>query len=171
LIFGHDDVVPVIPPKLRPGSSVRVIAPSRSLAIISAETRDEADGKLTALGLRVSFGEHVSECDDFASSSVASRLADLHAAFADPEVDAILTVIGGFNSNQLLAGIDYELIAAHPKVLCGFSDITALSNAIYARTGLVGYSGPHYSSFGMKHHFDCSLGGFLSCVMGTSRSI
>jgi muramoyltetrapeptide carboxypeptidase len=96
---------------------------------------------------------------------VASRLADLHSAFADPGVTGILTVIGGFNSNQLLAGIDYSLIAADPKVLCGFSDITALSNAIYARTGLVGYSGPHYSSFGMKHHFGYTEAGFVACVM------
>jgi muramoyltetrapeptide carboxypeptidase len=157
--------MPEIPPKLGPGSSVRVIAPSRSLAMIGADTRAEANRKLAALGLRVSFGEHVEEQDDFVSSSVASRLADLHSAFADPGVTGILTVIGGFNSNQLLAGIDYSLIAAHPKVLCGFSDITALSNAIYARTGLVGYSGPHYSSFGMKHHFGYTEAGFVACVM------
>jgi muramoyltetrapeptide carboxypeptidase len=157
--------MPVVPPKLRPGSSLRVIAPSRSLAIIPAEARDEAGRKLSALGLRVSFGEHVEECDDFVSSSVASRLADLHAAFEDPGVDGILTVIGGHNANQLLAGIDYALIAAHPKVLCGFSDITALSNALYATTGLVGYSGPHYSSFGMKHHFDYTEVGFVACLM------
>jgi len=157
--------MPLVPPKLQPGSSVRVIAPSRSLAIIPAEARDEAGRKLAALGLRVSFGEHVEECDDFVSSSVASRLADLHAAFEDPGVDGILTVIGGHNSNQLLAGIDYGLIAAHPKVLCGFSDITALSNAFYATTGLVGYSGPHYSSFGMKHHFSYTEAGFVACVM------
>jgi muramoyltetrapeptide carboxypeptidase len=158
-------MVVVIPSKLHPGSSVRVIAPSRSLAMIPAEARAEADKKLAALGLKVSFGEHVEESDDFVSSSVAARLADLHAAFADPDVDGILTVIGGHNSNQLLTGIDYGLVAAHPKVLCGFSDITALSNALYARTGLVGYSGPHYSSFGMKHHFGYTEAGFVACVM------
>jgi muramoyltetrapeptide carboxypeptidase len=163
--IGHHEPMPVIPPKLRPGSSVRVIAPSRSLALIGADARAEAGHKLAALGLQVSFGEHVEECDDFVSSPVAARLADLHAAFADPGVDGILTVIGGFNSNQLLGGIDYSLIAAHPKVLCGFSDITALSNAIYARTGLVGYSGPHYSSFGMKHHFGYTEAGFVACIM------
>jgi muramoyltetrapeptide carboxypeptidase len=157
--------MPVVPPKLRSGSSVRVIAPSRSLAMIPAEARAEADGKLAALGLQVSFGEHVEESDDFVSSSVAARLADLHAAFEDPGVDGILTVIGGFNSNQLLAGIDYALVAANPKVLCGFSDITALSNALYTRTGLVGYSGPHYSSFGMKHHFGYTEAGFVACLM------
>jgi muramoyltetrapeptide carboxypeptidase LdcA involved in peptidoglycan recycling len=163
--IGHHGPVPVIPAKLRPGSSVRVIAPSRSLAILGSDTRAEADKKLAALGLTISFGEHVDESDDFASSPVAARLADLHAAFADPGVDGILTVIGGFNANQLLTGIDYALVAAHPKVLCGFSDITVLSNALYARTGLVGYSGPHYSSFGMKHHFEYTEAGFAACVM------
>ena len=157
--------MPVVPPKLRPGSTVRVIAPSRSLAIIGPEVRAEADRKLAALGLRMSFGEHAGDCDDFSSSSVQARLADLHAAFADPGADGILSVIGGFNSNQLLAGIDYALVAAHPKVLCGFSDITVLSNALYARAGLVGYSGPHYSSFGMKRHFESTQAGFLACVM------
>ncbi len=162
---GQDGPVPVVPPKLRRGSSVRVIAPSRSLAVIGPEVRGEAERKLAALGLRVSFGEHVGECDDFSSSPVASRLADLHAAFADPGVDGILTVSGGFNANQLLAGIDYALVAAHPKVLCGFADITVLSNAVYARAGLVGYSGPHYSSFGMKRHFEYTEAGFRACVM------
>lgn len=81
-------------------------------------------------------------------------MADLHAAFADPEVAGILTVIGGYNSNQLLPHLDFGLIAANPKVLCGYSDITALQNALLARTGLVTYSGPHWSTFGMRDHLD-----------------
>jgi muramoyltetrapeptide carboxypeptidase len=157
--------MPTVPPKLRAGSSVRVIAPARSLAIIGQDTRAEADRKLAALGLRVSFGEHVEVADDFASSPVGDRLADLHAAFADPHVDGILTVLGGFNSNQLLTGIDYDLIAANPKVMCGFSDITALSGALLARSGLVTYSGPHYSTFGMKRHFEYTEAGFRACLM------
>ncbi|MHB8618089.1 MAG: S66 family peptidase [Chloroflexota bacterium] len=155
----------LVPARLRPGSSVRVIAPSRSLAIVGSDVRAEAGRKLAALGLRVSFGEHVEIRDDFSSSSVEARLADLHAAFADPGVDGVLTAIGGFNANQLLTGIDYELVAAHPRALCGFSDITALSNALYARTGLVGYSGPHFSSFGMKQHFDYTEAAFRACLM------
>jgi muramoyltetrapeptide carboxypeptidase LdcA involved in peptidoglycan recycling len=102
----------VFPPKLSAGASVRVIAPSRSLAIVGPDVRAEADRKLAALGLEVSFGEHVGVCDDFGSAPVQDRLADLHAAFADPGVQGILTVLGGFNSNQLLAGIDYDLAAA-----------------------------------------------------------
>ncbi len=155
----------VFPPKLAPGSSVRVIAPSRSASIIGAEVRQEAGRRLAEAGLKVSFGDHVEACDDFSSSSAEDRLADLHAAFADPGVDGILTVIGGFNVNQLLPRIDYELVAANPKPLCGFSDITALSNALLRRAGLVGYSGPHYSSFGMKRYFDYTLAGFRACLM------
>jgi muramoyltetrapeptide carboxypeptidase len=132
--------------------------------MIGTATRAVAGQRLGSIGLEVSFGRHVERCDDFVSSSVAERVADLHEAFADSQVDGVLTVIGGFNSNQLLPHIDYGLIAANPKVFCGFSDITALGNAIYARTGLVTYSGPHYSNFGMAQHFDYTEAGFRACL-------
>lgn len=147
----------MIPNKLKKGDEIRVIAPSRSMKIINEETRSIANKRLNDLGFKVTFGKHVEECDDFTSSSIESRIEDLHEAFSDKNVKAILTVIGGFNSNQLLTHIDYDLIKNNPKILCGFSDITALSNAIYAKTGLVTYSGPHYSSFGMKYGFEYTL--------------
>ena len=132
----------MIPAKLKKGAHVRVIAPARSLGIVSGECRRIACERLAEMGLSVSFGRHAEETDEFCSSSAAARLEDLHEAFADRTVDGILTVIGGFNSVEILAGIDYRLIAENPKILCGFSDITALANAIYAKTGLVTYSGP-----------------------------
>ncbi|MDB5166460.1 MAG: peptidase [Candidatus Saccharibacteria bacterium] len=155
----------IFPDKLKAGDEVRVISPSRSLSIISEETRRIANERFDELGLKLSFGKHVEEIDDFNSSSVASRLEDLHEAFADPNVKGILTVVGGFNSNQLLRGIDWELIKANPKIFCGFSDITALNNSILAKTGLVTYSGIHYSTFGMKQHFDYLLEYFQKAVM------
>lgn len=155
----------IFPDKLKAGDEVRVISPSRSLSIISEQTRQIANERFAELGLKLSFGKHVEEIDDFNSSSVASRLEDLHEAFADPNVKGILTVVGGFNSNQLLRGIDWELIKANPKVLCGFSDITALNNSILAKTGLVTYSGTHYSTFGMKNYFDYALEHFKRAVM------
>ena len=121
------------------------------------------------LGLRLSYGRHVDERDIFDSTSVASRVADLHEAFADPEVKGILTVIGGFNSNELLPYLDWDLIAANPKILCGYSDITALQNAIFARTGLVTYSGPHWSSFGMRDHFDLTQQWFVDALFDGYR--
>jgi len=135
------------------------------MSMISDDSRKIADERFAALGLKLSFGQHVSESDDFISSSIASRVADIHDAFRDPNVKAIVTVIGGFNSNQLLRYLDWDLIKNNPKILCGYSDITALNNAIYAKTGLVTYSGPHYSSFGQKLDFDYTLDNFKSCLM------
>jgi muramoyltetrapeptide carboxypeptidase len=153
-----------IPPKLRRGDEVRVIAPSRSLAIISEPMRQVANNRFDQLGLKLSFGKHVYERDGFDSSSIDSRVDDFHHAFDDPNVKAVLTVIGGFNSNQLLRYLDWDLIKNNPKIFCGFSDITALNNAILAKTGLVTYSGPHYVMFGQELYFDYTLAHFQQCL-------
>lgn len=155
----------IIPPKLKTGDQIRVIAPSRSLSLITPENQALATKALEALGLTVTFGQHVNETDEFVSSSIAARISDLHDAFADSSVQAILTVIGGFNSNQLLSDIDWELIKNNPKILCGYSDITALSNAIYAKTGLMTYSGPHWSTFAQQQDFEYTLEYFNKCLM------
>jgi muramoyltetrapeptide carboxypeptidase LdcA involved in peptidoglycan recycling len=117
----------------------------------------------------LSFSKHVSEIDEFRSSSIELRLIDLHEAFLDKNVKAILPTIGGFNSNQLLKYIDYKLIKRNPKILCGYSDITALSNAIYAKTGLVSYSGPLYSTFGIKYGNEYTQENFKKCLMSEKK--
>jgi muramoyltetrapeptide carboxypeptidase len=151
-------------PKLQSGNHIRVISPAISLSIISAEIRAIADERLRTMGLQVSFSKHADEEVRFESSSIASRVADLHAAFADTSVNGILTTLGGYNSHQLLDYLNYDEIAQNPKVLCGFSDITALGNAIYAKTGLVTYSGPHYSTLGMKQSNEYTIEYFQKCV-------
>lgn len=148
----------MIPEKLKAGDEVRIIAPSRSMVILGEDCKKIATERLEALGLKVTFGKYVMEADeDYLCASIEHRAEDLNEAFRDKNVKAILTVIGGFNSNQILDYIDYELIKQNPKIFCGFSDITALSNAIHSKTGLVTYSGPHYSSFGMQKGFEYEL--------------
>lgn len=154
------------PRSLRPGDEVRVVAPARSRTLVLEPDRIALiERRFADLGLRLTYGEHVDEIDDFNSSSIASRVADLHDAFADPSVRGILTVIGGFNSNELLPHLDWELITRNPKVFCGYSDITALQNAILARTGLTTYTGPHWSTFGMRDHFEQTLAWFRQAVL------
>lgn len=155
----------IIPKKIKKGSHIRVIAPSRSMGILSEEVKESALKALQEFGFEVSFGSHVDEYDDFYSSSVKSRVDDLHDAFKDETVDAILTVIGGYNSNQILDYLDYDLIKNNPKYLCGFSDISVLNNAIYAKTGLIGCNGPHFSSWGIKKGFEYSKEYFEKCCM------
>lgn len=120
---------------------------------------------MTELGFIVTYAEHTNEEDVLGSSSILSRVKDLHEAFLDPEVKGILTAIGGFNSNELLPYIDFELIKRHPKVLCGYSDITALCNAITTKTGLLTYVGPHFSSFQMDELQDYQTENFELATM------
>ncbi|MFB6466122.1 S66 peptidase family protein [Cytobacillus sp. Hz8] len=150
--------------KLQPGDEIRIIAPSTSAALIKGEQLDLASKRLNQLGFKVSYGAHIFEHDEFFSSSVAERIVDIHDAFQDPNVKGILAVLGGYNANQLLKGMDYDLIQRNPKVFCGYSDITALSLAIYHKTGLVTYSGPFYSTFGVKYGLEYTLDSFLAAV-------
>ncbi|CAM3898998.1 S66 peptidase family protein [Mesobacillus zeae] len=154
----------MIPDRLKPGDEIRVVAPSTSMAILKEAQLEIAQNRLEQLGFTVTYGKYTSEHDEFFSTSVDQRLEDLHDAFADPNVKCIIAALGGYNSNQLLKGIDYDLIAKNPKVLCGYSDITAMQLAIHTKTGLVTYSGPFFSSFGAKHGFEYTLNSFLDAV-------
>lgn len=150
--------------RLKPGDEIRVIAPARSMAIIKGEQLRIAQERLNQLGFTITYGKNAELHDEFFSTSIEERIEDLHDAFTDPNVKGILTVIGGYNANQLLNYIDFEIIKNNPKILCGFSDITALQGAIYKKTGLITYSGPHFSSFGVKHGFEYTLDSFINAV-------
>ena len=158
-----------LPRRLEAGDQLRVIAPSMSESMLSDATRTGAIERLTSeFGVRLTFGEHVADAGPLGTASVADRVADLHDAFADPDVAGILTVIGGHHVNQLLPHLDYDLIRANPKVLCGFSDISALQWAVLARADLVTYSGPHFSTFAMREHNEATVEAFRSAVFGSA---
>jgi len=158
----------IFPEKLKAGDKMAVIAPARSLVIINKGTQEIANQRFKELGLELVFGKHVKKSDAFLSSSIESRIEDLHEAFRNPEIKAVISVIGGFNSNQLLKYIDWELIRKNPKVFLGYSDISALQNAILAKTGLITYSGPAYSTFGQKLYFDYTLEYCKKCLFEDS---
>lgn len=144
----------IYPEKLRKGDQVRVVAPSFSMQLISKPVMEIALNRFKEMGLVVTFGKNTDKKDIFESSSEEERLADLYEAFLDKEVKGIITAMGGYNSNYLLSGIDWEIIRDNPKFFCGMSDITVLSNAILAKTGLVTYSGPGFKNFGQEKYFD-----------------
>ena len=141
----------IYPPRLKKGDEIRVISPSSSIERIGGmEANLSSKTYLEKLGFVVTFGKNILQSDIQNSSSIQNRIDDLHDAFLDKSVKIVLTTIGGFNSIEMLPYIDFELIKNNPKIFCGYSDITALNNSIFSKTGLVTYSGPGYSAFKMK---------------------
>lgn len=161
----------IIPEFLKAGDEVRIVAPSRGIKIIGADSRKLAAERFAEMGLKVTFGRNATDenWDMMGTSPVKDRVEDIMEAFADKNVKAIFTMIGGFNSNQLLPFLDYEVIRSNPKIFCGFSDITALLNGIYARTGLVTFSGPHFSSFGMLKGFEYTWDYMKKMLTGSGK--
>lgn len=155
----------IFPKHLVAGDEVRVIAPSSSLGIINEDIRKIANERFVDLDLKLSFGKNVEELDQLNSSSIKSRINDLHDAFLDKKVRCVICVIGGFNSNQLLPYINWDIIRGNPKIFIGYSDITVLLNAIFLKTGIITYLGPAYSTFGQKIEFDLTLNYFKQCLM------
>lgn len=155
----------MIPARMLPGDEIRVIAPSRSLSIIWPVMYDGAVEYWKERGHHVSFGRRARELEDFMSPSIAAKVDDIHEAFADPKVKMVISCIGGFNCNRILPHLDYDLIARNPKILCGYSDVTALLHAVHAKTGLVTYHGPHFSTFGLDKDRDYSWRAFTDCLM------
>lgn len=137
------------PQKLQIGDEIRVIAPSRSLSLYNDTQNQIAVDALTRMGLKVTFSKNCKDLDFIDCGSVVNRVNDIHDAFLDKNVKAIITVIGGYNVNQLLRSIDYSIIKSHPKIIMGYSDITALLAAISEKTGMATYYGPHFTTFSM----------------------
>ena len=158
----------IIPNKLKAGDEIRIIAPARGLKIIGQDTRRIAKERFEAMGLKVSFASNTNDdnWDMTGSTSIEKRINDIHEAFTDKNVKAIFTIIGGTNSNQLLPYLDYQLIKNNPKIICGFSDITALLNSIYAKTGLATFLGPHYSSIGMLKGCEYTIENLKNMIFG-----
>lgn len=154
--------------RLKPGDEIRVIAPSTSMLMIKEKQIEIAIERLKSLGFSITYGKNVYAHDALFSSTIEERIEDIHDAFLDENVKGILAAVGGYNSNQLLQYIDYQLIKANPKIFCGYGDISALSLAIYQKTGLVTYVGPDLSSFGMKEGFDYTMQSFLDAATNDS---
>lgn len=153
----------IFPQKLKKGDKIAVIAPSDPLSIISHDTREIANKTFRSLGLEVVFGKHVESKDDAVLPTVEDRINDLHWAFKDPRIKAIFTAIGGYSSNKLLSHIDWKIIKSNPKIFCGYSDITVLSNAIFKMTEVITYSGPHYSTLGQKKELEYTIANLVQC--------
>lgn len=143
-VFSQNRRVPksakiIKPPRLKKGDTIALVAPASG---VESEEFEKALQNLAGLGFKTKVGENARNRSGFLAGTDRERLADLHQAFADKEVKAIWCVRGGYGASRLLPDLDFGLIKKNPKILIGYSDITALHTAIHQRTGLVTFHGP-----------------------------
>jgi muramoyltetrapeptide carboxypeptidase len=127
------------PKRLLPGITVGVVAPSSPAD--EDETVRYALELVESFGFKAKPGKHLFERTQYLAGSDAARAEDLNAMFADPSVDAIMAMAGGYGAMRILPLLDYDVIRANPKALIGYSDITALHCALHRKCGLITYHG------------------------------
>lgn len=130
----------VLKPKaLQAGDTIGIVAPAGP---VTKKAISGAEKYLVSKGYRVKVGRNLFKKRGYLAGTDRERAADLNVMFADKKVRAIVCARGGYGTIRFLDRLDYRLIRRNPKILIGFSDITALQQAVWARTGLVTFYGP-----------------------------
>lgn len=124
--------------------NIIVLTPSNSMATMSEQMINIGVNTLRQMGFSVIFSKNAKKEFLYMAGSVEDRVSDLNDAMSSTESNIIMAVFGGYNSNQLLEKIDYETIKNKKKIMIGYSDITAILNAIYTKTGISSIHGPGY---------------------------
>jgi muramoyltetrapeptide carboxypeptidase len=144
---------PLRAPRLKAGDTLGLISPSN--ATFEREPLVTAVESLQALGFKVKLGQHVRARHGHLGGTDTQRAADLNAMFADPEVQGVIAMTGGSGGTRMLHLVDYAQIRRTPKFFGGFSDLTALVNAIHQQTGLITFHSPvagsEWNPFSVDH--------------------
>jgi muramoyltetrapeptide carboxypeptidase len=128
------------PPRLKPGNRISLIAPAGPL--LESDDLTRASELCRALGYEPVTGKNAYRRHGYFAGTDDDRLSDLNGALQDPSIDAIWCIRGGYGSIRLLDQVDYGALTRRPKPVIGFSDATALLNAVTRLTGMVTFHGP-----------------------------
>ena len=138
-----------VPPKLKRGDTIAVFSPSAPATATAKERYARAKRFLQGKGFAIYEGKLTGRQEHYRSGSIRERAEEFNELVKNPEVQCIMAAIGGMNTNSILPYVDYDAVREHPKIIVGYSDVTALLLAIYAKTGLTTYYGPAMvASFG-----------------------
>ncbi|MCK6604801.1 MAG: LD-carboxypeptidase [Ignavibacteriaceae bacterium] len=129
----------LIPPGLKAGSRVGLVSPAGS---VSEKQVLESEANLKNLGLIPVRGKHILEKFGYLAGGDKERAEDINSMFADETIQGLWCTRGGYGCSRMLDYIDFDLVAKNPKLLIGYSDITALNYALFAKAGLISFSGP-----------------------------
>lgn len=135
--------------KLRKGDKIGIFSPSRPATHFAPKRFFKGKKYLEDKGFKIVEGNLTGKSDFYRSGNIKERAEELNSLIRNPEIRCIMSTIGGINSNSLLPYLDYDSLIKDPKIIIGYSDVTALLLGIYAKTGLVTYYGPALvASFG-----------------------
>lgn len=135
--------------KLKVGDYIGIFSPSSPITYTCPKRFERAKKYLQDKGFNIVDGNLTGKYDYYRSGSIKERAEELNELIRNPDVKCIMSTIGGMNSNSLLPYIDYEAFKRNPKIIIGYSDVTAILLAIYAKTGINTYYGPALvASFG-----------------------
>lgn len=136
----------IIPERLKLGDTIGVVAPSNPIIGDNIEELKKAKEMVEKEGFKVKFSKNIYANTYGYSSTPQEKAKDINAMFQDKEVKMIWCAKGGENSNTVFEFLDYEAIKKNPKIICGYSDITSITNVITAKTGLVTFSGTNFKT-------------------------
>lgn len=136
----------IIPEKLKIGDTIGVVAPSNPIINENVEEIQKAKEIVEKLGFKVKFSKNLFSNTNIYSATAKEKVEDINSMFKDKEVKMIWCAKGGENSNSTFEYLDYELIKQNPKIICGYSDITSITNIITEKTGLVTFSGTNFKT-------------------------
>lgn len=134
------------PQKLKIGDTIGVVAPSSPIIGNNIEELNKAKEIVEKSGFKVKYSKNLFSNTNGYSSTAKEKAEDINEMFADKEVKMIWCAKGGNNSNSTFEYLDYELIKKNPKIICGYSDITSITNMITEKTGLVTFSGTNFKT-------------------------
>ena len=136
----------ITPDRLKIGDTIGVIAPSNPIINENIEEIEQARKIMENLGFKVKYAKNLFSNTNGYSANAEEKAKDLNQMFSDKEVKMIWCAKGGENSNSIFEYIDYENIKQNPKIICGYSDITSITNIITEKTGLVTFSGTNFKT-------------------------
>lgn len=136
----------MLPSRLKKQDRIGVIAPSDPIEQKDLEDINKSILLMEASGFEVTFGKYAFSNSTGYGATAKEKAEDINSMFANPKIKMIFCAKGGQNCNTTLEYLDYELIKKNPKILCGFSDSTALLNKIYEETGLITFHGSTFKS-------------------------
>ncbi len=136
----------LLPPKLKIGDTIGVVAPSSPIIGDNIDELNRAKKIVERSGFKVKYSKNIFSNTNGYSATAKEKAEDINAMFADKEVKMIWCAKGGNNSNSTFEFLDYELIKKNPKIICGYSDITSITNMITEKTGLVTFSGTNFKT-------------------------